>query len=374
MMRAEIWYVFGLAAIALILLRLRPTRHLDLRDPVAISFTLGLFLGACGNLSKQPAIARLIDTSLFPNAAWLQADGLFLLGLCAGTYWVDLMRVPSLREQGWRLLRRWRVVALLATLAWMIAAARLEATSWAAIERGGIDVAGSPLLLSGRLAYLACDVWSLVYLSYHFYQQRRHMRDRFNYIRLTIPWAGITLAASVPVLQVFGMIEVFIRPDLLAAVWPPLWRLISLLQGMVALAIIATFFPPAYKFVSWLDKQVLIHRLWHIRQAMARSRPDLVQGESLKLASVGLIARDPDLWLATLVNEFELAKKLMGQTTYGEIEVPAGGVMPDVARYTLRAEQAQFMRGLTREPAATRKVVGDAYALARWFAAVGRKL
>jgi hypothetical protein len=157
-MRADIWYVFGLAAVALILLRLRPTRRLDLRDPVATAFTLGLFLGALGTLSKQPAIARIIDSLLYPNAAWLMADGLFLLGLCAGTYWVDLMRMSALREQGWSLLRHWRVLALLAALMWMVTAARLEGATWAVLERGGIDVDGKPVLLSGRLAYFAYDM------------------------------------------------------------------------------------------------------------------------------------------------------------------------------------------------------------------------
>jgi hypothetical protein len=72
--------------VVLLLLRFRPTRRANLRDPIAISFTLGLFLAAFGTLSKQPGIAALIDKALAPNAAWLVADSLFLVELCSGTY------------------------------------------------------------------------------------------------------------------------------------------------------------------------------------------------------------------------------------------------------------------------------------------------
>lgn len=373
MNRAEFWYLFGLAAVALILLRLRPTRRADLRDPIAISFTLGLFLAAFGTLSKQPVIAALIDAALAPNAAWLVADSLFLVGLCFGTYWVDLMRTPSLRQHGWQLLLRRRVIGLLASISWMIATAYLAASIWQTLERGGFDVGGQPLLLSGRLAYFAYSLWGLGYLSFHFYRQRQHMRDRFNYIRLTIAWSGITLAIAAPVLQIVGTLRIFGRPDLLPVIWPPLWLLLSVIQLGVAVSIVTTFFPPAYRFVVWVDKQLLVHRLLHARSAIARSRPSLVQGQAA-LGPAGLIVRDPDRWLATLVNEFEMAKWLMGKMTY-EIEAPAGGVMPDVTRYALRDEQAQFLRGLnSTETLTIPKVTGDFYALARWYASVGNVL
>lgn len=377
MTRAEVWYLFGLAAITLILLRLWSTNRsrANFRDPVVISFTLGLFLGASGTLSRQPPIARLFDAVLFPNAAWLVADGLFLIALCAGSYWVDLMIDPALRERGWKLFQRWRVVSLIAVIAWMVTAAQLEASTWASLERGGIDAGGRPVLLAARLAYFAYDLWGLLYLSLHFYQQRRHMRDRFNYIRLTIPWAGITLAITAPALQVAGSLEVFAWPELLPVVWPPLWALISTIQGVVAILIVVTFLPSGYRAVSWLDKQLLVHRLLHLRHTLARSRPDLLPRPAT-LDRPGIIVRDPDQWLATLVNEVEIAKRLMstGKTTY-QVEAPAGGVMPDEARYALREEEAQFLRGLTsREPLSTPNVRGDTYALARWYAAVDSAL
>lgn len=373
MNRAELWYIFGLAAVVLLLLRLRPTRRADLRDPITISFTLGLFLAAFGTLSKQPALAGLIDAALGPNTAWLVADSLFLVGLCFGTFWVDLMRNPSLRQQGQRLFYRWRVVVLLAVIVWMAVAAILAASTWQTLERGGIDVNGHFLLLSGRLAYFTYSLWGLVYLSFHFYRQRQHMRDRFSYIRLTIAWSGITLAIAAPALQVAGTLRGFIQPELLPTLWPSLWLLLSLVQSGVALSIITTFFPPAYRFVVWIDKQFLIQRLLHARNVMARSRPDLVQGQAA-LGRARLIVRNPDRWLATLVNEFEMAKWLMGKMTY-EIEAPAGGLMPDVTRYALRDEQAQFLRGLTStETLSIPKVTGNFYTLARWYASVGNVL
>lgn len=372
MIRLEAWYLFGLAAIALIVLRLRPTGRSNWRDPVAISFSLGLFLAASGTLSKQPVIANLVDAAFGPNAAWLQADILFLLGLCAGTYWVDLMRTPTLRKRGWSLLYRRRTAALLAVIGWMILAAWLAAPTWAILERGGLDVGGSPILLTARLAYLGYVLWGLGYLSYHFYRQRQHMRDRFNYIRLTIPWFAISLALTAPALQLIGLVAFYLNPAWLPQVWPALWLEISLIQGAVAVLIVATFFPPAYRLVSWADKQLLVRRLLRARRVMAHSRPDLALG--VERPGPGSLARDPDRWLATLVNEMEIAKRLMGQTTY-EIEAPAGGLMPDEARYALREEQGQFLRGLTkREPLAAPRVTGDTYALARWYAAVGSHL
>jgi hypothetical protein len=255
----------------------------------------------------------------------------------------------------------------------MVVTTLLAASTWQTLERGGIDVGGHLLLLSGRLAYFAYSLWGLAYLSFHFYRQRQHMRDRFNYIRLTVAWSGITLAIAAPALQVAGTLRVFAQPELLPAIWPLLWLLLSVVQLAVAVSIITTFFPPAYRFVVWVDKQLLVHRLLHARNAIARSRPNLVQGQAA-LGPAGLIVRDPDRWLATLVNEFEMAKWLMGKMTY-EIEAPAGGVMPDVTRYALRDEQAQFLRGLnSTETLTIPKVTGDFYALARWYASVGNVL
>ncbi len=373
MSRTEFWYLFGLAAVILLLLRLRPTLKANLRDPVVLSFTLGLSLGVFGNLSKQALIAEAIDAALWPNTAWLIADGLFLIGLCAGTYWVDLMRQPALRQQGRRLLWRGRTVGLLLVLIWMGFTATLAASTWATLERGGIDVGGNGWLLTGRWAYAGYMLWALSYLSYHFYRQRQHMRDRFNYIRLTIPWAAITLAVTAPILQIVGTTLIFLNPDRLAHFWPAWWSLLAFVQLVVALLIVATFFPPAYRGVSWLDKQILVHQLHRTRRALAQSRPDLALGTAT-LERDGLLVRDPDRWLATLVNELEMAKWLMVEMTY-EIEAPAGGVMPDTTRYALHEEQTQFLRGMTTRKRLTAPyVTGDTYALARWYAAVGNAL
>jgi len=213
----------------------------------------------------------------------------------------------------------------------------------------------------------------LIYLSIHFYRQRRHMRDRFNYIRLTIPSTGITLAVTAPLLQAAGMLVVFFNPERLPEVWPPLWLIISLTQLIVAVLIVGTFFPPAYHFISWIDKQLLIRGLLRTRNVISHSRPDLAL-RPMDLGWKDILVRNPDRVLATLVNELEMAKNLMGKTTY-EIEAPAGRVMPDDARYALRKEQAQFLRGLRAgEPLATPRVKGDTYALARWYSAVGSGL
>jgi hypothetical protein len=47
------------------------------------------------------------------------------------------------------------MIGLLATIGWMAATALLAASTWQTLERGGIDVDGHRLLLSGRFAYFA---------------------------------------------------------------------------------------------------------------------------------------------------------------------------------------------------------------------------
>ncbi len=369
-MRYDFWHIFVLFALALIFLRVRASRHANWRDPVVLAFSLGLFLGATGTLSKQPVLAGSIDSFLGLNAAWIVADGLFLIGLCAGTFWVDLMRLPVLREKPWRLLRQSRVIILLAVLLWMVTTATREAAIFGTLERGGIDVGGSGLLLSARLVYFVYSVWALSYISLHFYKERSEMRDRFNYIRLTIPWAGITLAITAPLLQTAATLEGFVAPALLPVIWSPVWAFLSAIQIVVASLVIITFFPPAYKSVSWLDKQMLVHRLNRTCRAVAKSRPDLA---SASLPGRTLITRQPDTRLAGLVTELEMVRSLMGQPA-DEIEVSAGGVMPDAARLALKGEQSQFLRGLQSEKTMAARVTGEPYALARWYAAVGSKI
>ncbi len=362
------WYLFGLAAIILIFLRVKSTRRETLRDPMALTFTLCLLLPAFGTLSKQPFIAEFVDSIFGANTAWLIADILFITGVCIGTYWIEMLSQPDLRKEGWRLLLRWRVAALVAVAAWMIIAAWLEAPTWATLERGGIDVDGSWILLSGRMAYFGYSLWSLTYLSYGFYLRRRDMQNRNIYIRMTLPWLAISLAIAAPALQIAGVWLVFIQPESLPSVWSTVWGMVTAIQVAAAILILSTFIKPAYQFVIWLDKQILVHRLLRIYMAIRRARPDILP-KTPALGRPGLIVRDPDLWLATLVGEIESAKTSIG-TPADKVQVPAGGSMPEIARKILREERNQFLRGLANEPVTTYQTEGDFYALARWYAAV----
>lgn len=369
MNRAEFWYVFGLAALTLIILRLRATRRADWQDPMAITFTLCLFLPAFGTLSKQPVIANVIDSIFGYNAAWLAADILFISGVCAGIIWIDMLARPELKTQDKSLFRQWRIVTLIIVAIWMVLASRLADSSWVGLERGSIDVDESLVLLTSRLAYFGYSIWGLIYLSISFYHQRQHMRDRKLYIRMTIPWAGITLAIASPVVQAIGTVYGFFQGEALPILWSSLWGIVTITQIGVATSILGTFLPPAYHLVVWVDKQLLIHRLLRVRRLIHQIRPDLVEDVSL-LGPGSLIAQDPDLWLATLVNELEMAKQLMGPATY-EVVAPAGSVMPEVSKYALKDEQIQFVQGLSSpEPVSGPKVTGDFYTLARWYAAL----
>lgn len=367
MNRADFWYIFGLAALTLMALRLRSTRPAALRDPMALTFTLCLFLPALGTLSKQPGLAYWLDVWLGPNAAWLVADSLFIAGVCAGTYWIDFLGDPAQKAAGWRLLTRWRVAALAGVIAWMVVTARWEAAAWAMLERGGIDVAGQAGLLSGRMAYFGYSLWGLVYLSRGFYRQRQRLRDRVIYIRLTLAWTAITLAIAAPLIQVGGTCLIFIRPDLLPLLWPSLWQLLSLTQIGVAVFILATFLAPAYRLVIWLDKQILIYRLLWLRRRINRSRPDLLE-PTPPLGRPGLPAQQVDLWLATLVNEVEFVKTVISPAPAGVVIAPAGGTMPETLKQTRQMEQAQFGRGLAHAGVETYQVTGNFYSLARWYA------
>jgi hypothetical protein len=140
--RATFWYLFGLAAVLLLLLRLRPTRRADLRDPVVFSFTVGIFFSSFGTLSKQPFLAQFIDRLLGANSAWVVADSFFLIGICGLTYWIDFMRLPQLAEKGWAFLKSKRSAFLAATIGWMVLTAGWQASIWGTLERGGIDVGG----------------------------------------------------------------------------------------------------------------------------------------------------------------------------------------------------------------------------------------
>jgi len=363
-MRAEAWYIFGLLAVALIFLRLRSTwRHNEFKDPVSLAFSLGLFLGAFGTLSKQPFLAVWLDT-MGTNTAWLVADILFMAGLCAGTYWVDLMSYPDLRNDGWKLLQRWRIAVLIFIAGYMVFAAQFHNFIWVSLERGGIDVGGSTLLLAARLGYFLFVLWALSYLSIAFYQHRKKMTDRFNYIRLSIPFFGITLAIIAPALQLATTLYIYIFPVQINILWPRIWLIITAIQLATGILIVFTFFPPAYKTVVWLDKQLLIRRLMAV-----------IQTRKFTYSSRFGFALQPDVVLTSLVNEMEITKRLLGHhiiSNAEEIKVPAGRVMPDAARYALQEEQALILQGGKKRncKAAAHRVIGDTYAIARWYAAV----
>ena len=366
MNRADFWYIFGLAALTLLALRVRSTRPAALRDPMALAFTLCLFLPAFGTLSKQPRLAYWLDAWFGPNAAWLVADSLFIAGVCAGTYWIDFLGDPAQKAAGRRLLTRWRLAALGGVIAWMVATAHWDALTWATVERGGLDVGGQVGLLSGRLAYFGYSLWGLVYLSRGFYRQRQRLRDRVIYIRMTLAWTAVTLAIAAPLIQIIGTGVGFIHPDLLPLIWPPLWKLLSLTQVGVAVFILATFLTPAYRLVIWLDKQFLIYRLLWLRRRIKRTRPDLLE-PTPPLGRPGLLTHQVDLWLATLVNEVEFVKTIISPTVTAAVIAPAGGAMPKTLKQTRQIEQVQFKRGLAHERVKTYQVTGNFYSLARWY-------
>jgi hypothetical protein len=239
MERSLVWYLFGAAALTLIGLRWQTTLQTigdryRLSDPVLLSFSGGLMLGAMGALCKFPIIAPWLD-SFYPNLSWLLADNLFLIGVTLGTFWVDLMREPQAAQlQGWGVMRQPRTFVLVAVVIASIILTRVELSTWAALERGGIDVGGRLPLLIARLNYFLFASYGLGYIVLHFYQKRKEMVDRFKYLRLSIPFAAITLAITAPLLQLVATLEVYFQPALLPAIWPGLWLLISVVQVIIA--------------------------------------------------------------------------------------------------------------------------------------------
>lgn len=365
-MRAEYWYLFGLIALIVIAMRWQATRRANLRDPMALSFTLTVFLAAFGALSKVPPVAAAIDRLFGPNAAWLQADILFLAAMCAGTIWIDMMLQPALKERGWRLLVQRRVGLLALVAAWMITAARLEAPLWSNLERGTVNMEGSLALLSSRLAYFGYNIWVLSYLAWGLYRARRLARDRVLYVRLTLPYVGFAVAVTAPVVQVVGLAYAFIWPTYFEAVWPRLWVVFTAAQTTTYVMMLLALWKPGYEAVIWLDKQLLIQRLRRLCDLVGQTRPDLVS----QRASRSLVARQPDAELAALVTEMEVVKHLLGSVE-GIVEAPAGAVMPTESREALLQERAGLQQVLSSKPARFARVEGSTYALAWWYAALG---
>ncbi len=370
--RAAFWYVFGLAAIALLLYRLRPTRRANLRQPLSLSFTLMVFVAAAGTLAKQPPVANAIDTLLSPNTAWLVADCLFIAGMCAGTVWVDLLGQPALGARGWRLLLQARTVALALVVGWLVMAARLAAPIWASLERGTIDVGGSLILATARSGYFLFSIWVLATISLGLYRHRQQMSSRDIYVRLSFPFAGLALAPAASFIQLLAVWYGLAWPRFVPLVWPPLWVMVSAIQVVVMVLILGAFFPFIYHSIIWLDKQQLIRRLRRAYQTIQQTRPDLLKKS---LEPKYLVDRQPDSQLAALVSQLEMFKHITGSVSGRALGAPAGAVMPVAAKQALRVETAQFLSALAGENAVTfAPIQGDAYTLAHWYAAIGRRL
>ena len=364
--RALIWYVFGLAAVATILLRWKPTLRGNWREPVAVSFSIGIFFSVFGVLSKQPVLAQGIDALTGPNTAWLLADSFFLIGLWGLTTWIDLMRAPG-RTQGHLPAYAGRTITLLIVIVWMGLVAWVEAPAWQGLERGGIDVGGKLLLLSGRMAYLTYDIWGLAYLGRRFFQLRQQLRERVSYLRLTLAWMAVSLAAIAPALQILAVIAVFFQPERLPVIWPPVWQVVSLLQMLVAALILTLFFEPAYRLLVWLDKRRLIRQLRRLQQTISAYRPELVDLPKQTTSTAGQ-ETEPDLVLASLVNELEVTFSLMGATA-DRLLIPAGKAMSRDLRGELERQKQRFRVAMTQRQSFDAPIAtGDSYILARWYA------
>jgi hypothetical protein len=364
--RALIWYVFGLAAVATILLRWKPTLRGNWREPVAVSFSIGIFFSVFGVLSKQPVLAQGIDALTGPNTAWLLADSFFLIGLWGLTTWIDLMRAPG-RTQGHLPIYAGRTITLLIVIVWMGLVAWVEAPAWQGLERGGIDVGGKLLLLSGRMAYLTYDIWGLAYLGRRFFQLRQQLRERVSYLRLTLAWMAVSLAAIAPALQILAVIAVFFQPERLPVIWPPVWQVVSLLQMLVAALILTLFFEPAYRLLVWLDKRRLIRQLRRLQQTISAYRPELVDLPKQTTSTAGQ-ETEPDLVLASLVNELEVTFSLMGATA-DRLLIPAGKAMSRDLRGELERQKQRFRVAMTQRQSFDAPIAtGDSYILARWYA------
>jgi hypothetical protein len=277
------------------------------------------------------------------------------------------MRLPQLAEKGWAFLKSKRSAFLAATIGWMVLTAGWQASIWGTLERGGIDVGGQPLLLSSRIVYFVYSLGGIAYLSLRFYQLRREMVERVNYIRLSLAWAAVTLAALSPILQLLATVEVFFFPQYLGLIWPGLWGTISAIQVSVAILVLSLFFEPAYRFITWLDKQRLIRRLLRAQGIISKTRPDLI-GRLAQPKPNSLMVKNPDPFLAVLVNEMEFTRFLLGSMA-DSITVPAGGVMSAEVRQVLREQKQRFSQALSGQAnSPLSSVQGDTYTLARWYA------
>ena len=367
MPRAEFWYIFGLAAMAIAFHRLLTVKQTNWRDPVTLSFSTGIFGCVLGVLTKQPILAQAVDTLLGANAAWVLADCFFLVGLWGLTCWIDFMQQPTLPQEQSPPWQQFRLVGLIGVNGLMMGAATTYPALWATLERGGIDLGGNLVFLLARASYFLYSVWGLSYLSYRFYQLRRPMRNRINYLRLSLAWAAVTLALIAPVVQSLATLEGFLQPAVVPIIWPSIWMMVSTVQSAVVLLVLALFFEPVYRFVSWLDKQRLIRRLLRTHRLVIKQRPDLPIDQLVVKTSHSSI-KEPDRQLATLVNEFEIIHQLVGGSST-TLTVPAGSLMTDDLKRVLQTYRRQFQQTLsTGQPLDLPTATGDTYTLARWYA------
>lgn len=366
-MREAWWYLFSFFAAVIIALRVRGTFRSDWRRPEDVTFAAMVFGFAGGVLSKLPPLAALIDLWLGTNAAWLQADIVFISATCCGTLWIDMMRQPSLPKVGWpRLVRRWRFLILILVAGWMVTAASLEAPLWVTLERGTVETRGSLVVLSGRMVYFIFNAWALAYLAWHLHAHRQTAVSRDIYIRLTIPAVGLALGAAAPVIQLMGLWYGFFWPQYLVVVWPRFWWIFTAVQTSVYILILVTLFRPAYRAVIWLDKQRLAWQLRRLCRKINQVQPNLVSLPERE--KVLLTSQELDEELMWLVTQVEALKWRLGQVDEDMVTVPAGAVMTEDLEEIL-CEEREAMKKLliNNQPANFMNMIGSPYALAWWY-------
>jgi hypothetical protein len=178
---------------------------------------------------------------------------------------------------------------------------------------------------------------------------------------------AVSLAAIAPALQILAVIAVFFQPERLPVIWPPVWQVVSLLQMLVAALILTLFFEPAYRLLVWLDKRRLIRQLRRLQQTISAYRPELVDLPKQTTSTAGQ-ETEPDLVLASLVNELEVTFSLMGATA-DRLLIPAGKAMSRDLRGELERQKQRFRVAMTQRQSFDAPIAtGDSYILARWYA------
>jgi hypothetical protein len=91
-------------------------------------------------------------------------------------------------------------------------------------------------------------------------------------------------------------------------------------------------------------------------------------GKLAQVRPASMLVKNPDHWLAILVNEVEFARFLLGQFQE-QVTAPAGGVMTKEIRQKLNEQKSLFQRALIGEGTPPMPSInGSTYTLARWYA------